>query len=153
MENVRIELYLGEGATGAQCTISSAGSGVGSVGGIESSWTFEPRKQVRTFSCYDLGGAVQSSTISSYFVGIFQTCTRLVVGCFAVLGFPSAVFSFRRPHSENVLIVFYPERRFRVRHMRSRSTLRFLRTVSRLSGLTRFGFRVRHTRYTRACGQ
>lgn len=48
MENVRIELCLGEGATGAQCTISSAGSGVGSVGGIEGSWTFEPRKQVRT---------------------------------------------------------------------------------------------------------
>ena len=49
MENVRIELYLGEGATGAQCTISSAGSGVGSVGGIDGSWTFEPRKQVRRF--------------------------------------------------------------------------------------------------------
>ena len=50
MENVRIELYLGEGATGAQCTISSAGSGVGSVGGIEGSWTFEPRRQVRVLS-------------------------------------------------------------------------------------------------------
>lgn len=47
MENVRIELYLGEGATGAQCTISSAGSGVGSVGGIEGSWTFDPRRLVR----------------------------------------------------------------------------------------------------------
>ena len=47
MENVRIELYLGEGATGAQCTISSAGSGVGSVGGIEGSWTFDPRRPVR----------------------------------------------------------------------------------------------------------
>lgn len=46
MENVRIELFLGDSATGAQCTISSAGSGVGSAGGIESSWTFEPRKQV-----------------------------------------------------------------------------------------------------------
>ncbi|KAG6375102.1 Mu homology domain-containing protein [Boletus reticuloceps] len=46
MENVRIELYLGESATGAQCTISSAGSGVGSVGGIEGSWTFEPQKQL-----------------------------------------------------------------------------------------------------------
>lgn len=54
MENVRIELYLGEGATGAQCTISSAGSGVGSVGGIEGSWTFEPRRQVGTFLFYDL---------------------------------------------------------------------------------------------------
>ncbi|KIJ70417.1 hypothetical protein HYDPIDRAFT_79040 [Hydnomerulius pinastri MD-312] len=45
MENVRIELYLGEDATGAQCTVSSAGSGVGSVGGAEGSWTFDPRKK------------------------------------------------------------------------------------------------------------
>lgn len=53
MENVRIELYLGEGTTGAQCTISSAGSGVGSVGGgIEGSWTFEQRTQVRMFPVF-----------------------------------------------------------------------------------------------------
>lgn len=52
MENVRIELYLGEGATGAQCTTSSAGSGIGSVGGIEGSWTFEPQRQV--CSCFTM---------------------------------------------------------------------------------------------------
>jgi len=46
MDNVRIELYLGEDATGAQCTVSSAGSGVGSVGGVEGSWTFEPQKKI-----------------------------------------------------------------------------------------------------------
>ena len=57
MENVRIELYLGEGATGAQCTISSAGSGVGSAGGVEGSWTFEPQKQVRTLPCYAVCGS------------------------------------------------------------------------------------------------
>ncbi|KAH7888072.1 clathrin adaptor mu subunit [Phlebopus sp. FC_14] len=46
MENVRIDLYMGEDATAAQCTVSSAGSGVGSVGGIEGSWTFDPRTKI-----------------------------------------------------------------------------------------------------------
>ncbi|KAF8845613.1 clathrin adaptor mu subunit [Paxillus ammoniavirescens] len=46
MENVRIELWLGEDATGAQCTVSSAGSGVGSVGGVEGSWTLDQRKKI-----------------------------------------------------------------------------------------------------------
>ncbi|KAF9224333.1 clathrin adaptor mu subunit [Gyrodon lividus] len=46
MENVRIELCLGEDATGAQCTVSSAGSGVGSVGGVEGSWMLEQRKKI-----------------------------------------------------------------------------------------------------------
>lgn len=45
MENVKIEWYLGEDATGAQCTLSGAGSGVGSTGGAEGSWTFDFRKK------------------------------------------------------------------------------------------------------------
>ncbi|KAI6004174.1 clathrin adaptor mu subunit [Pisolithus albus] len=45
MENVKIEWYLGEDATGAQCTLSGAGSGVGSTGGAEGSWTFDSRRK------------------------------------------------------------------------------------------------------------
>jgi AP-3 complex subunit mu len=47
MENVELELYLGEDATSAQCTLSSAGSGVGFVGSADASWTFDSRKKVR----------------------------------------------------------------------------------------------------------
>lgn len=46
MENVQLELYLGEDATSAQCTLSSAGSGVGSVGSADGSWSFDSRKKV-----------------------------------------------------------------------------------------------------------
>jgi AP-3 complex subunit mu len=87
MENVRIELYLGEGATGAQCTISSAGSGVGSVGGIEGSWTFDPRRAVRMFPFHAPDARFDPRSRSS--AGTFQTCTRPAVGCFVVLGPPS----------------------------------------------------------------
>ncbi|KAG0699840.1 clathrin adaptor mu subunit [Suillus ampliporus] len=43
MENVELKLYLGEDATSAQCTLSSAGSGVGSVGSADGSWAFDLR--------------------------------------------------------------------------------------------------------------
>ncbi|KIM67756.1 hypothetical protein SCLCIDRAFT_1209880 [Scleroderma citrinum Foug A] len=46
MENVKIEWYLGEDASSAQCTLSGAGSGIGSIGGAEGSWTFDPRRKV-----------------------------------------------------------------------------------------------------------
>ncbi|OJA07680.1 hypothetical protein AZE42_01874 [Rhizopogon vesiculosus] len=46
MENVELELYLGEDAISAQCTLSSAGSGVGSVGSADGSWTFDSRKKM-----------------------------------------------------------------------------------------------------------
>ncbi|KAL4075691.1 clathrin adaptor mu subunit [Scleroderma citrinum] len=46
MENVKIEWYLGEDASGAQCTVSGAGSGIGSTGGAEGSWSFDPRKKI-----------------------------------------------------------------------------------------------------------
>lgn len=49
MENVKIEWYLGEDASAAQCTLSGAGSGIGSIGGAEGSWTFDPRKKVDIF--------------------------------------------------------------------------------------------------------
>ena len=152
MENVRIELYLGEGATGAQCTISSAGSGVGSVGGIEGSWAFEPRKQVRPFLfCNDLG-TIQSWTISK--ILRWDIPNMHSSGSWVLRGSWTSKYGFfRNPRLKNVLIVSFPGRRFRVRHMHFRSTLRFLRAVSRLSRLTKFGFRVRHTRCTRACGQ
>lgn len=47
IENVRIEWYLGEDANGAQCTLSGAGSGVGSAGGAEGWWAFDMQKKVR----------------------------------------------------------------------------------------------------------
>lgn len=43
MENLELKFYLGEDATSAQCTLSSAGSGVGSVGSADGSWTFDSR--------------------------------------------------------------------------------------------------------------
>ncbi|KAH7930265.1 clathrin adaptor, mu subunit [Leucogyrophana mollusca] len=45
LDNVEVELYLGDDASGAQCTTSSAGTGVGSVGGAEGSWSFDSRKK------------------------------------------------------------------------------------------------------------
>ncbi|KAG2146232.1 Mu homology domain-containing protein, partial [Suillus clintonianus] len=41
MENLELKFYLGEDATNAQCTMSSAGSSVGSVGSADGSWAFD----------------------------------------------------------------------------------------------------------------
>jgi AP-3 complex subunit mu len=43
MENLELNFYLGEDATSAQCTLSSAGSSVGSVGSADGSWSFNSR--------------------------------------------------------------------------------------------------------------
>ena len=60
MENVKIEWYLGEDASSAQCTLSGAGSGIGSIGGAEGSWTFDPRRKVNVLrlSCRLVGLSV-----------------------------------------------------------------------------------------------
>jgi len=46
MENVIIEHYLGEDSTGAQCSTSSSGTGLGTVGGAEGSWMYDHHKHV-----------------------------------------------------------------------------------------------------------
>ncbi|KAG1744172.1 clathrin adaptor mu subunit [Suillus occidentalis] len=43
MENLELKFYLGEDATSAQCTLSSAGSSIGSVGSADGSWSFNSR--------------------------------------------------------------------------------------------------------------
>ncbi|EGO01564.1 hypothetical protein SERLA73DRAFT_120231 [Serpula lacrymans var. lacrymans S7.3] len=46
MENVEVEIYLGEDAIGAQCAASSSGTGTVGVGEGGGSWTFDPRRKV-----------------------------------------------------------------------------------------------------------
>ncbi|KAH7916717.1 clathrin adaptor mu subunit [Hygrophoropsis aurantiaca] len=55
MENIEVELYLGDDASGAQCVTSSAGNGVGSVGGAEGSWGFDSRKKVLKWEIPSIG--------------------------------------------------------------------------------------------------
>lgn len=152
MENVRIELYLGQGATGAQCTISSAGSGVGSVGGIEGSWTFEPQRRVRIFPSRDLGAIL----ILDFKMLRWDIPNMHSSGSWVLRGSWTSKYAL----FGGVIIarcifepLFFSGRKFHVRRMRFRFTSRSLHIVSRPSRWTRFGFRARHTRCTRACGQ
>ncbi|KAG1850469.1 clathrin adaptor mu subunit [Suillus tomentosus] len=43
MEDLELKFYLGEDATSAQCTLSNAGSSVGSVESADGSWSFNSR--------------------------------------------------------------------------------------------------------------
>lgn len=89
MENLELKFYLGEDATSAQCTLSSAGSSVGSVGSADGSWSFNSRTKVR----FDGGSCCPKLTPFRRSDGRFSICGLRGAGFFEVHGHQSKQFA------------------------------------------------------------
>jgi len=140
MENVELELYLGEDATGAQCTLSSAGSGVGSVGSADGSWSFDSKKKVGFIG----GSRAQANHCLDAPMGNTQHAVFGELDSAWLVDVNVRNLEIKLPTTNSL-----SESRPRVRHTRSKYVLRYLPSASLRSRSTSCGSQARHTRCTR----